>query len=176
MFNFTFSGRFPTKTTKTSFLRSSLIPERMELGIFAEEWFSQGGVPKRSCSNEIENWSEVKFKKVFTKTTRFMAMICFCVSMNWRKGFKLGYVCLKPSQLGCHPKRVLKRQHYPIRFADLWFRAFRLCPRIPIRPKLFKIFKASEVLQTPVKIASVSKECLHHACECEYGVLTSRLR
>ncbi len=37
MFDFTFSGRVPKKTTKTSFLRSSLIPERMELGIFAEE-------------------------------------------------------------------------------------------------------------------------------------------
>ena len=37
MFDFTFSGRILKKTTKTSFLRSSLIPERMELGIFAEE-------------------------------------------------------------------------------------------------------------------------------------------
>ena len=37
MFNFTFSGRVPEKTTKTSFLMSSFIPERMELGIFAEE-------------------------------------------------------------------------------------------------------------------------------------------
>jgi hypothetical protein len=41
MFNFAFSGRIPKKTTKTSFLRSSLIPERMELGIFAEERFSE---------------------------------------------------------------------------------------------------------------------------------------
>jgi len=37
MFVFTFSGRVPKKTTKTSVLRSSLIPEWMELGIFAEE-------------------------------------------------------------------------------------------------------------------------------------------
>ncbi len=34
MFDFTFSSRIPKKTTKTSFLRSSLIPEWMELGIF----------------------------------------------------------------------------------------------------------------------------------------------
>ncbi len=34
MFDFTFSGIIPKKTTKTSFLRSSLIPEQMELGIF----------------------------------------------------------------------------------------------------------------------------------------------
>jgi hypothetical protein len=37
MFDFTFSGRIPKKNTKTSFLRLSLIPEQMELGIFAEE-------------------------------------------------------------------------------------------------------------------------------------------
>ncbi len=37
MFDFTFSSRILKKTTKTSFLRSSLIPERLELGIFAEE-------------------------------------------------------------------------------------------------------------------------------------------
>ena len=34
MFDFSFSGSYPKKTTKTSFLRSSLIPERMEMGIF----------------------------------------------------------------------------------------------------------------------------------------------
>ena len=37
MFNFSFSGSYLKKTTKTSFLRSSLIPEQMELGIFTEE-------------------------------------------------------------------------------------------------------------------------------------------
>ena len=55
MFDFTFSGRIPKKTTKTSFLRSSLIPERMELGIFAEVRFLRGGNPKRSSSIEVES-------------------------------------------------------------------------------------------------------------------------
>ncbi len=45
MFDFTFSGRIPKKTTKTSFLRSSLIPEQMELGIFAEERISEEVTP-----------------------------------------------------------------------------------------------------------------------------------
>jgi hypothetical protein len=40
--------------------------------------------------------------------------------------------------------------------ADLGFRAFGLCPRVPSKPKLFGTFKASEVSQTPVKVASVS--------------------
>jgi hypothetical protein len=34
MFDFSFSGSYPKRNTKTSFLRSSLIPEWMELGIF----------------------------------------------------------------------------------------------------------------------------------------------
>ena len=65
-------------------LRSSLIPERMELGIFAEVRFLRGGNPKRSCSIEIESWrrSEVKFRKVFTKITRFMVMFSWSVLMN----------------------------------------------------------------------------------------------
>jgi hypothetical protein len=46
MFYFTFSGRILKKTTKTSFLRSSLIPEWMELGIFAEECFLREEFPR----------------------------------------------------------------------------------------------------------------------------------
>jgi len=54
MFDFSFSGSYPKKTTKTSFLRSSLIPEWMDLGIFAAVEFLRGGNPKRSYSIEIE--------------------------------------------------------------------------------------------------------------------------
>jgi hypothetical protein len=54
MFDFSFSGSYPKKTTKTSFLRLSLIPERMDLGICVEVEFLRGGNPKRSCSIEIE--------------------------------------------------------------------------------------------------------------------------
>jgi hypothetical protein len=54
MFDFSFSGSYPKKTTKTSFLRSSLIPEWMEMGIVAEVGFLRGGNPKRSCSLEIK--------------------------------------------------------------------------------------------------------------------------
>jgi hypothetical protein len=54
MFNFSFSGSYPRKTTKTSFLRSSLIPEWMDLGIITEVEYLRGGNPKRSCSSEIK--------------------------------------------------------------------------------------------------------------------------
>ena len=60
----------------------------------------------------------------------------------------------------------MQRQHGPQRLteADLGFRAFGLCPRVPSKPKLFGTFKASKVLQTPAKVASVSVRCTHHAC------------
>jgi len=54
MFDFSFSSSYPRKTTKTSFLRSSLIPKWMDLGNIAEVEFLRGGNPKRSCSSEIE--------------------------------------------------------------------------------------------------------------------------
>jgi hypothetical protein len=153
MFDFTFSGRIPT-----SFLRLSLIPERMELGIFHWSEILWGGNPKRSCLIEIENWSEVKFKKVFTKTTRFMVMISFFVSMNWRKGLQPGYVCLKPSPLGRHPKRASEGSlgRKGSQRLTLVLGLFGLCPRVPLKPKLFRTFKASEVSRMPVKVASVS--------------------
>jgi hypothetical protein len=62
MFDFAFSCRIPKKTTKTSFLRSSLIPERMELGIFAEERFSEevtsGDVIWMKSKNEVKSNSK----------------------------------------------------------------------------------------------------------------------
>ena len=60
----------------------------------------------------------------------------------------------------------MRRQHGPQRLteADLGFRAFGLCPRVPSKPKLFGTFKASKVLQTLAKVASVSVRCTHHAC------------
>ena len=67
-------------------LRSSLIPERMELGIYYFRWskFLRGGNPKRSCSIKVKswNWSEVKLKNVFTKTTRSMVMLSCSVLLN----------------------------------------------------------------------------------------------
>ncbi len=51
MFDFLFSGSYPKKTTKTSFLRSSLIPEQMDLGVFAKVEFLRGGNSKRSYSS-----------------------------------------------------------------------------------------------------------------------------
>jgi len=61
-FDFAFSGRIPKKTTKTSFLRLSLIPERMELGIFAEERFSEevtsGDVIWMKSKNEVKSNSK----------------------------------------------------------------------------------------------------------------------
>ncbi len=51
MFNFSFSSSYLKKTTKTSFLRSSLIPEGMDLGIFAKVEFLRGGNPKGSYSS-----------------------------------------------------------------------------------------------------------------------------
>ena len=41
---------------------------------------------------------------------------------------------------------------------------FGLCPRVPLKTKLFGTFKVSEVSRTPVKVASVSIECSHHTC------------
>ncbi len=54
IFDFSFSNCYLKKTIKTSFLRSSLIPEQMDLGIIAEVEFLRGGNPKRSYSSEIE--------------------------------------------------------------------------------------------------------------------------
>jgi hypothetical protein len=58
MFNFAFSGRIPKKTTKTSFLRPSLIPERMELGILLKERFSEevisGEIVWTKSKNEVK--------------------------------------------------------------------------------------------------------------------------
>ncbi len=54
MFDFSFSGSYLKKTTKTSFLRSSLIPDGWRWVFFAEVGFLWGGNPKRSCSIEIE--------------------------------------------------------------------------------------------------------------------------
>jgi hypothetical protein len=64
----------------------------------------------------------------------------------------------------------MRRQHGPQRLteADLGFRAFGLCPRVPSKPKLFGTFKASEVLQMPAKVAIVSVGCTHHACARDY--------
>jgi len=54
MFDFSFSGSYPKKTMKTSFLRSSSIPEWMDLGIIAEVESLRGDIPKRSYSSEIK--------------------------------------------------------------------------------------------------------------------------
>jgi hypothetical protein len=58
IFNFAFSGRIPKKTTKTSFLRSSLIPEWMELGILLKERLSEevisGEVVWTKSKNEVK--------------------------------------------------------------------------------------------------------------------------
>jgi hypothetical protein len=68
--------------------------------------------------------------------------------------------------IGTSSQGVFKRQHGPqgLAEADLGFRAFGLCPRVPSKPKLFGTFKAREVLQTPAKVAGVSVWCTHHAC------------
>ncbi len=70
--------------------------------------------------------------------------------------------------MGRHPQEGNRRQHGPKRLteADLGFRAFGLCPWVPLKLKLFGTFKASEVsrMRMPVKVASVSVECSHHAC------------
>ena len=58
MFDFSFSGSYPKKTTKTSFLRSSLIPERMELGISAEVSFSGEVTPREVV--QLKSKIEVK--------------------------------------------------------------------------------------------------------------------
>jgi hypothetical protein len=63
MFNFTFSGRVPKKTTTTSFLRSGLIPERMELGILLKRDFSE-----EVTSREVDRVkSEIKKNEIEQK-------------------------------------------------------------------------------------------------------------
>ena len=79
----------------------------MELGIFAEVRFS-GEVTPREVVRSRSKVEVSKLKKVFTKITRFMVMFSFSVLMNWRKGLLLGFVCLKPSPLGRHPKWWMK--------------------------------------------------------------------
>ncbi len=78
--------------------------------------------------------------------------------MNWRKGLLVGFVCFKPSPLGRHPKRVSKGSmgRKGSKRLTLVLGLIGLCPRVPLKPKLFGTFKASEVSRTPVKVASVS--------------------
>ncbi len=95
-----------------------------------------------------------------------MVMISFFVSINWRKGLWLSYVCLRPSPLGRHPKRACegsmgrKGSQRLILVLGLLGCALGSLQR----PKLFGTFKASEVLQMPAKVAGVSVWCTHHAC------------
>ena len=63
------------------------IPERMDLGIFAEVGILNGTCPKRSYLIEGRGVRERDQKKVFTKTAWLITMITMLsltVSMNWR--------------------------------------------------------------------------------------------
>ena len=81
-------------------------------------------------------------------------------------GLLLGFVCLKPSPLGRHPKWWMKAAWAKrLTRADLMFRAYWVMPSGPFKAEAsFGTFKASEVSRTPAKVASVSILCSHCAC------------
>ena len=167
MFDFTFSGRIPKKTTKTSFLRSSLIPEQMELGIFAEEWFSQGRCSQEKLFgwNRKLKWSEIQ-KSVYQDNSVHGNHLFLC--LNELALGTLAKLCLfKAIPVGQHPEGCLKGSVgcKGLQRLTLAFRAFGVCPWVPSKAEAFRNFQGKR------GFASAGE-----SCECEYWVLTKCLR